>query len=281
MTIALKQSFLGRLLVLVVVSFCCIANAQELATTPAFEVSTVRPSSPDTRGSNLDLGADAIRSSNLPVMFLLKFAFNLNGGSDDQIIGGPSWVSSLPFDIRAKVDEEAAARIAGMSTDDRIATTRKMVQTLLADRFQLKVHHESRELRVLALMIAKGGSKLTAVSDTPASSTTGAGSWTGLHNPRAGETEGRDVPVALLVNALSSKPEIGGRLVVDETGLTGKYSFKLTWVPEDRHAAVDDPGAGGPSLFTAIQEQLGLKLETQKAPVDCLVIDHIEQPSPN
>jgi hypothetical protein len=90
MTIALKQSFLGPLLVLVGVSFCCNANAQELATTPAFEVSTVRPSSPDTRGSNLDLEADAIRSSNLPVMFLLKFAFNLNGGSDDQIIGAAS-----------------------------------------------------------------------------------------------------------------------------------------------------------------------------------------------
>jgi uncharacterized protein (TIGR03435 family) len=281
MTIALKQSFLRRLPVLVVISFCCIANAQELATTPAFEVSTVRPSSSDTRGSNLDLGADAVRSSNLPVIFLLKFAFNLNGGSNDQIIGAPSWVSSLPFDIRAKVDEEAAARIAGMSTDERIATTRKMLQTLLADRFQLKVHHESRELRVLALTIAKGGSKLTAVSDTPASSTTESGSRSGLHNPRAGETEGRDAPVALLVNALSSKPEIGGRLVVDETGLTGKYNFKLTWAPEDRHAAADAPNADGPSLFTAIQEQLGLKLETQKAPVDCVVIDHIEQPSPN
>jgi uncharacterized protein (TIGR03435 family) len=281
MTIALKQSFLGRLLVLGVVSFCCIANAQELATTPAFEVSTVRPSSPETRESNLDLDADAIRSSNLPVMFLLKFAFNLNSGSDDQIIGAPSWVSSLPFDIRAKVDEEAAARIAGMSTDERIAITRKMVQTLLVDRFQLKVHHESRDLRVLALMIAKGGSKLTPVSDMPTSSASGASSWTGLHNPGAGESEGRDVPVAPLVNTLSSKPEIGGRLVVDETGLTGKYNFKLTWTPEDRHAAVDAPNADGPSLFTAIQEQLGLKLQTQKAPVDCVVIDHIEQPSPN
>jgi uncharacterized protein (TIGR03435 family) len=87
--------------------------------------------------------------------------------------------------------------------------------------------------------------------------------------------------MALLVNALSNTPEIGGRLVVDETGLTGKYSFKLMWVPEDRHAAGDDSGAGGPSLFTAIQEQLGLKLETQKAPVHCVVIDHIGQPSLN
>jgi uncharacterized protein (TIGR03435 family) len=263
MTIALKQGIRGSLLALSVIHFHCIANAQELAKTPAFDVSTVRPSNPDTHGSNLDLGLDSIRSSNLPVIFLLKFAFNLNGGSDDQIIGAPSWVSSLPFDIRAKVDEETAARIAGLPTDERIATTRKMIQMLLADRFQLKVHRESRELPVLALMVGKSGSKLTPVSDTPAASATGADSWTGLHNPRAGETEGRDVPLALLVSALSSKPEIGSRLVVDETGLTGKYNFKLTWAPEGRYAAVD-ASAAGRSLFTAIQEQLGLKLQTPK-----------------
>jgi uncharacterized protein (TIGR03435 family) len=281
MTNALKRTLLGCHQVLIVIAFCCMANAQELTTTPGFEVSTVRPSSPDTPGSNMNLGADGIRSSNLPVIFLLKFAFNLNGGSDDQIIGAPAWLSSRLFDIRAKVDEEDEARIATMPADQRIAITRKMVQALLADRFQLKVHHESRELPVLALTVAKGGSKLTVVNDTPQGSTTAASSWTGLHNVGAGETEGQDVPVALLVNALSSKPEIGGRLVVDETGLTGKYNFKLTWAPEGRQATVDDRGAGGPSLFTAISEQLGLKLETKKALVDCVVIDHVELPTPN
>ncbi len=281
MTNALKQGFLWHLVALVVLSFYCIAYAQELTKLPTFEVSTVRKSNPDTQESNLDLGAAGIRSSNLPVMFLLKFAFNLNDGSNDQVIGAPSWILSLPFDIRAKVDAAAAARIGEMSTDDRIAITRKMVQTLLEDRFQLKVHHESRELSVLALTIAKGGSKLTVVSNTRASSTTGAGSWTGFHNPGAGETEGRDVPVALLVSALSSKPEIGGRLVLDQTQLIGKYSFKLTWMPEEQHAPVDGSGPNGPSLFTAIQEQLGLKLEPRKVPVDCVVIDHIEQPDPN
>jgi uncharacterized protein (TIGR03435 family) len=256
-------------------------SAASVPTTPAFEVSTVRPSSPEAPGSNLNLGADGIRSSNLPVIFLLKFALDLNGGSDDQIIGAPSWISSRPFDIRAKVDEEDEARIATTPTDQRIAITRKMVQALLADRFQLKVHHESRELPVLALTIAKGGSKLTAVNDTPQASTTAGSNWTGLHNVGAGETEGRDVPVALLVNALSSKSEVGGRLVVDETGLTGKYNFKLTWAPEDRQTTVDDHGADRPSLFTAIREQLGLELETKKAPVDCVVIDHVELPTPN
>jgi uncharacterized protein (TIGR03435 family) len=279
-TIALDWGRFGRILVLAVMAFQCMARAQVPAKNPSFEVSTVRPSSPDTRESNLNLEVDSIRSSNLPVIFLLKFAFNLNGGSDDQIIGAPKWVSSVPFDIRAKVDEELAARMAKMPTDERIETTRRMVQILLEDRFQLKIHHENRELPVLALTAAKGGSKLTPVKDAPATSVRGEGSWTGLHNPGPGETEGRDVPVALLVSALTSKPEIGGRLVVDETGLVGKYNFKLTWAPADAQGATD-LGAGGPTLFTAIEEQLGLKLQTQKAPVDCVVIDHIEQPSPN
>jgi uncharacterized protein (TIGR03435 family) len=263
------------------VGWCSIAHAQKLATTPAFEVSTVRPSSQDAQESNLNLGPDGIRSSNLPVIFLLKFAFNLNAGSNDQIVGAPPWLSSLPFDIHAKVGEETAARLADMPTDERIAATRNMIRALLADRFGLRVHYESRKLSVLALTVTKGGSKLTPTNDKPASETPGADAWTGLHNPGAGQTEGRDVPVALLVNALSSKPEIDGRLVVDETGLTGKYSFKLIWTPEDPHAATGEAGAGGPSLFTALQEQLGLKLEARKAPVDCVVIDHIEQPSPN
>ena len=272
MTIALDWGLLRRILVLAVIAFHCMARAQVPAKNPSFEVSTVRPSGSDTRGSNLNLEMDSIRSSNLPVMFLLKFAFNLNGGSDDQIIGAPKWVSSVPFDIRAKVDEEAAATMAKMPTDERMETTRRMVQMLLEDRFQLKIHHENRELPVLALTAAKGGSKLTPVNDTSATSVSGESGWTGLHNPGPGETEGRDVPIAVLVSALSSKPEIGGRLVVDETGLIGKYSFKLTWAPTDAQGATD-AGAGGPTLFTAIEEQLGLKLQTQKAPVDCVVID--------
>ncbi len=263
----------------------CIANAQQAPpTTLAFDVSTVRPSSADAQGANLNLGSDSIQSSNLPVMFLLKFAFNLNGGSDDQIIGSPSWVSSRRFDIRAKVDEATAARLNGMTQDERVATLRKMMQALLADRFKLQVHHETRELPVMALTIAKGGPRLTQVSDAPVRAAAGASTpatWSGLHNPRAGETEGRDVPIALLASALSDKGEIGGRLVVDDTGLTGKYNFKLLWTPEDRDAAPDAPGAGGPSLFTALKEQLGLMLVSKRAPVDCVVIDHIEQPSPN
>jgi len=242
-----------------------------------FEVSTVRPADPQEIYSNLNLGADSVRSRNLPIISLLQFAYDLNNGSKDQIVGAPSWISSAPFDIEAKVDEATATRLRGLSTDERIEAMRQMIRSLLSDRFHLRVHHETRMLPVLALTISSHNAKLMPANQAPQP----LDGWRGLHNPSAGLMEGRDVPIAALVNALSNKPEIGGRLVIDHTGLQGKYFFTLTWSPEIR---VDQEGAsdsGGPSLFSALQEQLGLRLESTKAPVDCIVVDHIEQPSPN
>jgi uncharacterized protein (TIGR03435 family) len=164
-----------------------------------------------------------------------------------------------------------------MKTDERVAATRLMVQTLLADRFHLVVHHETRLLSVLVLEVAAGGPKLISASDSP----TPPNEWSGLHNPKPGLTEGRDVPVATLVKVLSSKPEIGGKLVLDQTGLLARYNFTLTWAPENRQPPDDGTNGSGPSLFTALKEQLGLQLQRKKAPVDCIAIDHIEQPSPN
>jgi uncharacterized protein (TIGR03435 family) len=272
----LRKNAFGQLLFLGLTLVQCMAQAQMPSKDPAFEVSSVRPSAPDQQGSDLNMEVDSIRSSNLPVMFLLKFAFNLNEGSDNQVIGAPKWVLSLPFDIRAKAGDDEGARLAKMTPDEHMEATRKMVQKLLADRFQLKTHLESREIPVLALVVAKGGSKLIPGGSTVVM--TGEDNWSGLHNSGQGETEGRDVPVAALVSTLSGTPEIGGRLVVDDTHLTGKYNFKLTWTPEDLQGSAR---ATGPTLFTAVQEQLGLKLEDRKLPVECLVIDHIEEPSPN
>lgn len=249
---------------------------------PAFDVSTVRPNNTGARASHLDFGADEVRSSNLPLIFLLQDAYNLNSGSTDQIVGTPAWISSMPFDITAKMDSETAARIGKMPPDERLATLRRMMQGLLADRFQLKIHHESREIPVFALKVAKGGPKLTAVSESPIdpSKPRGADDWAGLRN-REGLVEGRDASIKMLVDSLSWKPEIGDRLVVDETGLQGKYSFTLRWAPDSGQSAADLSEGTGPSIFAALDEQLGLKLEAKKSRVDCIVIDHVEQPSPN
>ncbi|HZQ44975.1 MAG TPA: TIGR03435 family protein [Acidobacteriaceae bacterium] len=238
---------------------------------PVFEVATIKPSNPETRGSGFWINDDGIDSTNMPLTVLLQFAYNLSTGSVDQIIGGPMWMGSAKFDIKTKEDAQLARKISKLPREEQLATERQMVEALLADRFQLKVHHEARDLRVVALTVAKGGPKLT---ETKADSN--KGSWTGLRSSR-GKIEGRGATIKMLVGSLSPKPEIGGRLVVDDTGLTGKYDFELTWSPED--LAHTESDAGGPSLFTALQEQLGLKVETKKSPVDCIIVDHVEMPS--
>jgi beta-lactamase regulating signal transducer with metallopeptidase domain len=162
-----------------------------------FDVSTVKPANPNTRSSALNLGNDDIKSNNLPVLFLLQFAYGLNGGSKDQIVGAPSWLSSMRFDIDAKMDEPTAAAISKMTADKRTATLRVMMQTLLANRFHLVVHRETQNLPVLALTVAKGGPKLVSSSASP----TPEGEWTGLHNPGAGQMEGRDITLGILASA--------------------------------------------------------------------------------
>ena len=239
---------------------------------PVFEVETIKPSSPKSQGTSFWINDDGIVATNMPLTVLLQFAYNLSSGSVDQIIDGPQWVDSTRFDINAKEDPQLAKRISKMPQAEELATLRQMAQGLLAERFRLKVHHETRDLRVVALTIAKGGSKL---AETKPDSNNGS-----RMRMSKGKIEGHGATMKMLVDSLSPKPEIGGRLMVDDTGLSGKYDFELTWLQED-FAAHDENDAGGPSLFAALQEQLGLKVETKKSPVDCIVIDHVEMPSKN
>jgi len=248
------------------------ATAIQETNAPAFEVATIKPSSPEATKSGFWINDDGIESTRMPLTVLLQFAYNLSSGSVDQIADGPQWIGSTRFDINAKEDAQLATRISNMPREERLAALRQMVQALLANRFQLKVHHETRDLRVVALTVAKGGPKLTETKPDSQN-----GSWSGLRSSK-GKIEGHGATMKMLVGSLSPKPEIGGRLVVDDTGLSGKYDFELTWSPEDL-AGHAEGEAGGPSLFAALQEQLGLKVEQKKSPVDCIVIDHVEMPS--
>lgn len=253
------------------------ATPGQEANAPAFEVATIKPSNPESRGSGFWINDDSIELTHLPVKILLQFAYDLSPGSADQIINAPEWIGSTRFDIKAKEDAQLAKRISRLPEAEQLATQRQMVQALLAERFQLKVHHETRDLRVVALTVAKGGAKLTESKPDSQSASGSQNTWTGLRSSK-GKIEGRGATIKMLVGMLSPKPEIGGRLVVDETGLTGKYDFELNWSPENP-GAQDESDAAGPSLFAALQEQLGLKVEPRKAPVDCIVIDHVEMPS--
>jgi uncharacterized protein (TIGR03435 family) len=149
---------------------------------------------------------------------------------------------------------------------------KERVRALLADRFGLVVHTETKEEPIYVLTVAKTGSKLKAVTPTP-------GANQGVRGDR-GRSQGMAAPVSMLANTLSN---IVGRPVVDKTGLTEKYDYVLEWTPDVAAAESADsvPANSGPTIFTAVQEQLGLKLESSKGPVDTIVIDHVDRPSAN
>lgn len=261
---------------------------------PSFEVASIKPSRPGDNNRALMMSPGKLMAKNQDAKELIKFAYNCT--SDDQLLGGPNWINSDRYDVDAKEDEALGEALRKLPPEQRATQVRQMVQSLLADRFHLKVTRQTRQLPVYALVLAKNGPKLTQSAEPPAASDDsnppGAKSFRGGGVMRMGngQLSGKNAPIGVLVNVLSRQPEIGGRVIVDQTGLKGNYDWTLKWSPEHpgplygaeggpgpANAAPPDPS--GPSLLTALQEQLGLKLETQKGSVEVLVIDHIEKPT--
>jgi uncharacterized protein (TIGR03435 family) len=194
------------------------------------------------------------------VFSLITSAYHLI--MDDQLLGLPDWGRTQNFDVEAKMDPENAEVLKKLDGEDRSKENAVLMQALLADRFRMKAHIEVKVLPVYNLVIAKGGLKMKeAAPDQPSGWSMGMGN-----------IKGQGMLIASLVGSLSHP---AGRLIIDKTGLTGKYQVNLTWAWDD------NPNSTGPSLFTALEEQLGLKLEPAKAPVDVVVIDHLERPSEN
>jgi uncharacterized protein (TIGR03435 family) len=229
----------------------------------------------------------------MPLSELIRFAYDLK--SDAQLTGGPAWINSDRFDIEAKEDEAHAQASNKLPPPEMGKQMRQMLQSLLADRFGLKVSHATKEMPVYALVIAKGGPKLTPTTtppmvppaDQPPGDDNAKKSFNrGIRMQGNGDLTGMAATIAFLADVLSRQPELGNRLVEDKTGLTGEYDWTLKWTPTAMDSSSSADGAAAadsstPSLFTAVQEQLGLKLEPQKGTVDILVIDHVEQPSAN
>lgn len=234
---------------------------------PAFDVVSIRPHKQTIDGSSwASPTPNGYEARNASVRRLLERAYDVR--CRDQLAGLPDWAepSGGTFDIEARMDGDALVDFQKLSSDRQQAQAALMLQSLLADRFKLKVHHETRVISVYALMVAKSGFKLKQ-SEAPEN----------LY----GMMEGRNSiyirggPIgARFIAGLSDKT---GRIVIDKTGLTGSYDIDFKWTPDEDIAA----GVSGPSLFTALEEQLGLKLVPAKAPLDVLVIDHIEKPSEN
>jgi uncharacterized protein (TIGR03435 family) len=250
---------------------------------PSFEVATIKPSQAGATGVRGfgPKGADRFVALNVTVKDLINFAYTID--DDRQVIGLSGWMISKRYDIDAKVGDTEVAAMSKLPLS--FNPYRFMQQALLADRFKLKVHFETRLLPVYALVVAKGGPKLKASPMDPAN----PGKTVKLPSlqMRAGTASGTGTPIRMLVEALERQAEVGnppgdrGRVVVDETGLSGLYDWTLHWTPWQDITSGDLSDSKGPSLFTALEEQLGLKLETTKANVEVMVIDHIDLPSEN
>jgi uncharacterized protein (TIGR03435 family) len=226
---------------------------------PSFEVATIKPAAPSNDGhTHINYPPDdRFSAQNITLSALMQWAY---GMPENQILDGPSWLSSTRFDIQAKADPD---QIKSLTSEQLRELKQQMLQTLFADRFHLKAHQETRVLPAYDLVVAKGGVKLLSSKNNGNSVTI-----------RRTYLNGEGLTINLIAKELS---KITGRVVVDKTNLTGRYDLKLQWTPDDAPATDDS----APSLFTAIQEQLGLKLESAKEPVPVLVIDHIEPPTPN
>jgi uncharacterized protein (TIGR03435 family) len=205
------------------------------------------------------------KAENMSVLMLVQWAYEI---PDTRILNLPGWAKSTFFNIDAEGDPAIDRQLSKMSSDAGRKVKERMVQTLLADRFKLVTHTETRELPIYALVVAKGGAKLGNMNDGG----TVVNSWRDHL-----EVQGSN-SLALLAEVLADEL---GRPVVDRTGIAGRYHLTLKWTPDDAASAAAPSSNAPPSIFTALQEQLGLKLESQKGPVQVLVVDHVEMPSAN
>jgi uncharacterized protein (TIGR03435 family) len=249
-----------------------------------FEVASIKPSSPDTQGGFIQfMPGGGLKMSGIPLRGMITFAYDVR---DFQVSGAPGWAVTEGFDVTARAERSVpdGPDDPAKMTDEQQKTMRDQVaerlRALLADRFQLVVHKETKEQPIYALVVSKNGAKLNEVKAVQ-------GARQGMRMGR-GRLEAFAAPLEMLVATLSS---VTGRPVVDKTGLAGKYDFVLEWTPDagaDARAqgfgdGVNEPAPapGGPTIFTALQEQLGLRLESHKGPVPNIVIDRAEKPSEN
>ena len=230
-----------------------LAASAVVAQPSAFEAATVKPNHSGSGTAHTDWDNARLRSTNVTLKHLIASAYGLH---EDQI-SGPGWLDSERFDI--------SARAPGPAKDEQLML---MLQNLLAGRFALKIHRETRETNGFALVVAKGGGKLKPASDDGNSR---------IHNSN-GHLTAEHASMAHFAEVLGRST---GFHIADMTGLKGVFDFTLEW---DRSAATLSPNAddrpssdAGISIFTALQEQLGLKLESRKLPIEMLVIDHVER----
>jgi len=250
------------------------------ASLPEFEVAAIRPSAPNSDLKVNFASGGKLFITNATLRFLIKIAYDIG---DDQLGGGPGWIGTKRFDVAAVPDLPQGGDPANMAPDQLLLfhkPARLRLQRLLADRFQLELRRESTPMPIFALVVANGGPKRLPVTKS-------SGDLQLNSNPANGDLRATAMDMASLAKFLSEGQ--AGRPVVDMTGLKNKYDFHLEWSPDTNQAALPTGSAanqqpvdaGGISIFSALQQQLGLKLVPRAAAADRLVVVRAELPSPN
>ena len=241
--------------VIALMSYGAFGQSTSSATAPTFEVAAIKSNKTGGAKGALQLKPGSLTGTNVTLKQLMRFAYELQ----ESQLSGPDWIETDGYDVTARPTNAATA-----------AQLRLMLQTLLEDRFKLKSHRETKEMPVYYLIVADGGPKLRDPKEQEAFDAAAAGRppfrpgfgamFTNKDLPEFAERLSRGI----------------GRHVVDKTGIKGRYWFQLEWASDH-----DQPGTASPSLLSAIQEQLGLKLEEHLAPTEVLIIDHLEKPFEN
>ena len=270
-----------RLALLAVVGslLCAAAGAQTALT---YDVVSIRPYKSGDGMVRVMNNVDSYSGSNVTLEMLIQMAYDLK--TESLISGLPGWATSSHWDISAKMDADTVAAVKKMSREERTVQGQQMMQALLAERFHMKVHHETREMQTYTLSVARSGLKIKE-ADPNNPYANGLKGLDGQSHPGMmmmgdGKVTAQAITMPVLVRLLSN---VTHKQVVDNTGLKGKYDIVLEWQPEDEPVDHTDgsPATPKPSLATALQEQVGLRLDSVKAPVDTIVVDHIEMPTEN
>jgi len=257
---------------------------QGAAATPYhFDVATIKPNNTGvSRGFVPGFTVDEYRADYVRLRLVIMQAYGIQAF---QMSGGPAWIDAEAFNIEAKTDEATADALSKLRPDQLKLARQQMLRSFLEERFGLKVHQETKEGPIYSLVIAKGGAKLEASKSSD-----------GVLGPDGNFTQGycRRTEAGLICSGLSAQriatllSQNVRRPVLDKTGLTGTYDFTLEWArdlavapPPDGEDSDAQLMPGGVTIFAAVQQQLGLKLEPGRGPVETLVIDHAEKPSAN
>ncbi len=260
--------------IVILLAALSIPNIAQQAKPLAFDVVSIKPNKSGSLSGGTENRPNGLYAVNMPLG-----AFLYRGFSPSQIYGVPEWLTSERFDLETKVsgaDFDAYQKLSG-------AERMKMLQAVFKDRLHLKTHQETRELPVYLLVPAGNKNKLQPAQSGDANNrqppphgvNEGEGMfWIQGPDPLESKITGQSASMERLARRLSYMHGLD-RKVIDQTGLTGQYNFTLDW------ATSNQSDSAYPSIFTALQEQLGLKLESSKAPIEVLIIDHIERPSEN